>query len=108
MASGEVVGVDAAVGPGPRLGRVEYHIAAGQELVQSVALWILAQIECDAELAGIAGREKQGMTTGHGMHRAGRRPLGRFNPQHLRAEVTQESTGEFTSLDREVDNTDSR
>ena len=56
----EVVGVEAAVGPRSGFGRVDHHVAAGQQLVQSFAIVVAAQVERHPPFAEVAQLEEEG------------------------------------------------
>ena len=71
MTAGEVVGIETAVGPRAGLGGVDHNITAGQQFVQAFAIRILAEIELDTLLPGVAEREEEGLVADDRQHRPG-------------------------------------
>ena len=65
-------GVEAAVGPRSGFGRVDHHVAAGQQLVQSFAIVVAAQVERHPPFAEVAQLEEEGAIIDQRRQRAGR------------------------------------
>ena len=71
MAAGKVVGIETAVGPRAGLGGVDHDITAGQQFVEAFAIRVLAEIEFDTLLPGVAEREEEGLVADDRQHRSG-------------------------------------
>ena len=71
MAAGEVVGIETAVGPRAGSGGIDDDITAGQQFVQAFAIRVVAEIEFDTLLPGIAEREEEGLVADDRQHRPG-------------------------------------